>query len=362
MSDPRDLQSIWDDCWEKISRGEATAEDCIAEHPEFAPALRRMFAVARRLENARSIAPSAAFRAHGREELMTHARAHPRSVYYTVFPLAGRLALAVAAFIVLFFVSGIIVAQAALPGQLLYNWKLGSEQVFRAVYPDHLQADLIVANRRADELTSVAGNPKAEQIAADNYQRVISDLPQYSTTPQADATIVAQLTRQKAELQQAGINVPKLDQVLTQLPPAPNVAMGETPETPPPAAAPSLGATPTWTPSHLPATATPTPTVVASSSPLPSLTTAPVITSNINPCFTPTPTSAAEMLALPTPTPTPTGPNPCITPRPQGVPATATPSPLPSATPTMPKPTPKPHPTRTPNPSETSDRPPISGD
>ncbi len=355
MSDLSELQSIWEDCWQRIAKGEATPEECFAQYPQYADALRRMFAVARQFSSARAVTPSSAFKKYGREELMEHMRAHPRTARRAFFPPAWRLAFMAMGVILLIFVSGTVLAQAALPGEPLYNWKLGSEQVFRAVYPDRLQADLIVADRRANELATVAGNPKAEHIAAESYQQVISELPKESTSPAASATVVVKLTRQKEQLREAGVNVPKLDQVLTALPPAPpDVASGELPETATPAAAPTLRPKPTRTPSPagiLTPSTTPTPAATRTRTPRALLALTP--TPTINPCLTPTP-PLAGILSLLTPTPTPSRPNPCLTPgRQPAVQPTFTFGPLPLATSTPTEAGPEP--TETPPPAVTSD-------
>jgi len=109
-----------------------------------------------------------------------------------------------------------VLAQVALPGDALYGWKPASEQIWRAVHFNPLQAELLLANRRVDELTRVAGDLQAESLARQREQQSLDTLTGY-TSPNSREFISAALIEQKEDLVQAGVSMPELDRFLTYL-------------------------------------------------------------------------------------------------------------------------------------------------
>ncbi len=249
-----DFERIWDECWTRVTRGELTIEECLARYPKYADELRRLFAVAAELDEGRLVRAKPEYKARARVELIAQIRLRPRvqaaprspvRSQWRIIPLAIRVGVALVVLVLLLLVSGTMLAQAALPGDALYGWKIGSEDVFRSIYPDPVAADLALTNRRADELTQVVGTPAAERLAEQEYNRLLSDLPRHNK-PSSDGKIREQLTAQKVRLQRAGVNVPAIDEALGNL-----------------SAAPPLTATPTTTASAV----QPAPTLSASATP-----------------------------------------------------------------------------------------------
>jgi hypothetical protein len=122
-----------------------------------------------------------------------------------------------AAIVVLVLGTITVLAQTALPGDALYRWKVGSEQAWRAVHLDPFETDLLLADRRVSELTSVAGDPEAEEIARQEYQQSLATLVTEYPATDDKAIISAALTEQQDSLAEAGVEVPELDRLLTTL-------------------------------------------------------------------------------------------------------------------------------------------------
>ncbi|MCB0163005.1 MAG: PD40 domain-containing protein [Anaerolineae bacterium] len=222
------LERVLDDCLAQLASGQSTVEKCLADHPECAPELQRLLLAAQILEPGQSNEPSPMFKAKTRAQLIAHMKTHPKKKRSAGFwpawaPLfLGRsfnMAFGVAAVLVLFLSTGTVLAQSALPGEALYDWKLTSEQVLRTVHPNPLSVDLMVAERRINDLAQVSGDDKAVALALSEYQHSLSNLSDYNT-PESRQTISAALARQKVELAQVDVDVPQLDQMLAEFDPA----------------------------------------------------------------------------------------------------------------------------------------------
>ena len=82
-------------------------------------------------------------------------------------------------------------SQTAMPGHTLYDWKLGSEIIWRAVSADQVSVDLSLAERRTDEITTVsedAGNlgkarTNSTRSWIDSKPKRIRRMPNRSTMP-----------------------------------------------------------------------------------------------------------------------------------------------------------------------------------
>ncbi|HXV41807.1 MAG TPA: hypothetical protein VEC96_01985 [Anaerolineae bacterium] len=221
------LEQALEDCLARLASGEAI-EACLARYPEHAAELRRLLATAGKLENGRVALPAAAFKTRARAQLLAHMQAQPRQPqakprvawrprrFGLVFGRAFNFASGAAAVLLLFLATGTVLAQTALPGDALYGWKVTSEQVWRAVHLNPLNADLLVAARRAQELINVAGNPQAEPLARQGYQQSLTTLTGY-TSPESQEIISATLLDQKGQLAQAGVPVPELDRLLSTI-------------------------------------------------------------------------------------------------------------------------------------------------
>ncbi len=225
-----ELEVALEDCLNRLARNEASLEECLARYPEHAAQLRRLLAAANRLEAGRAIQPAPTFRTRTRAQLVTHMRTHPRRRgWIWANPFARRLgfafssALRVAATLTViaafFFATGTVLAQRALPGQALYVWKTTSEQVWRAVQPDPLTADLTLAKRRMQELLLVTGQGQAEMLARQGYEQALAGLSTYRT-PEARRLIEQSLLAQRDTLVQAQLSIPEVEQLLGAINPA----------------------------------------------------------------------------------------------------------------------------------------------
>lgn len=225
-----ELEVALEDCLNRLAHGEATLEECLARYPQHAAPLRRLLATASRLEAGRAIQPAAAFKTRTRAQLLTHMRTHPRRrgwvwanpfARYLGFAFSSALRVAASLTVIasFFFATGTVLAQGALPGQALYGWKTTSEQVWRAVQPDPLTADLILSNRRVQEMLVVAGNHPAETLARQGYEQTLARMSAYDS-PEARQQIAPGLLAQRDTLAQAGLPVAEVEQLLSSIDPA----------------------------------------------------------------------------------------------------------------------------------------------
>jgi len=236
------LEHALEDCLARLASGEARLEDCLALYPEHAGELRRLLMAVSQLERGRSVRAPAGYKARTRAQLRVHMAAHPRGRSALGLSLVTlRLVIGLVGVAALFLVAGTALAQEALPGSAGYDWKIASERVWRVFQPDPLAADVILANRRADELTRVADDPHAQAIALQGYRQALETLNQY-TLPASQPIIHKVLVQQKNSLDQAGLNVPELNELLTP------AASGLAPPTSTATLPTSTLATPTATP------------------------------------------------------------------------------------------------------------------
>jgi len=201
-----DFASTLDDCIERLARGE-TLQACLSRYPEQAVELEPYLRTATRIEtSAKQIHPSPAFKARGRARLTAHMAAHPRALKIRVpgrfrFPW---LVLGLAICLVALAVTTTVLAQSALPGGTLYPLKLSSEQAWQMVSPDPAGVGLVLAQRRVDEALAVSGDAKAQGIALQGYQSIVTNLQKYQD-PSVQQRIKTTLKTQQAALTSAGL-------------------------------------------------------------------------------------------------------------------------------------------------------------
>lgn len=218
------LERTLEDCLVRLVSGEATLEDCLASYPEHAEELRRSLTAIRYMERGRGVSPSPAFKARTRARLITHintrSRRRPAAQRTTIRPLLGfylvfvrvfKLAFSAAPLLLLFLMTGTVLAQTALPGDALYGWRVTSERVWRSLHLNPIKADLTLAERHARDLIQVAGDPEAEPLARRDYEQTLNDLSAHRPLPEL---ISQPLAQQKAQLEQVDVDVPKLDELL----------------------------------------------------------------------------------------------------------------------------------------------------
>ena len=204
----KDFDQILYGCLVQISSGAATLNDCLARYPEHAAQLRPILLTAANLKEGRTVMPSNAFKARARTRLTVFMQAHPHRKSFT-FPFL-RLAFSMTALLLAFIVTGTALAQSALPGDALYSWKLTSEQVWRAVSPDPLAIDLVLSERRADEMLAISSEADAYASALEGYRETLTRLA-LQTDIDSQARILPVLTSQQEAFANIGISIPELD-------------------------------------------------------------------------------------------------------------------------------------------------------
>ncbi|MBI4731241.1 MAG: hypothetical protein HY781_03800 [Chloroflexi bacterium] len=221
---------VLDECLNQISSGASTLDECLARHPNYAAQLKPLLQTASRFERGRDVRPSPAFKARARARLALHMQAHPRRK--PLFAPFLRVAFSMAVVVLMFLTAGTALAQSALPGDALYQWKLTGELVWRATASDPLAVDLALSERRVDEMLAVSGDAAAYASALDGYLEVINCLTVY-TDVESQARILPILQSQQERLAQGGLSIPELDTRLAPTPlPVPPVVPELTPELP----------------------------------------------------------------------------------------------------------------------------------
>lgn len=170
-----EFEGIVEQCLLEMEQGAATADDCLARHPKHAAQLKPVLLTASLLTRGRGVQPSAAFEARARAKLTLHMQAHPRGRSQPGF-MFKRFATGLIVVLLALLTTGTAYAQSALPGDLLYDWKLTSERAWRAVSPDPVAADIAIANRRISELNVVADDPRLRAQALEGYHEVVTRL------------------------------------------------------------------------------------------------------------------------------------------------------------------------------------------
>ena len=214
-------------------------------------------------------------------------------------------------------VTGTVHAQTVLPGDNFYSWKRASEEVWRALSINSINADIALSERRLNEWVAVADDPKLSSEAMLDYFEELDRLKQKETVE--THSFIAPIIRTHHEiLDDAGL--PGADLVesyvallVTPLPVATNTQVFITNTSNPtftslPQPTSTLKPDPTSTATELPPTATVTyePTAAPTNVPTMTPTYVPTMTPTSVPTLTPTnvPTATNEPTATPTDVPT----------------------------------------------------------
>jgi hypothetical protein len=116
-----------------------------------------------------------------------------------------------------------VFAQEALPGETLYNWKLASENLWRAVAVDPLGTDLKLSDRRVNEYVAVSADQQRRTEVLLGYNKLLFRFKDQQD--EADrARILNVLKSQQDSLHRVGLSIPELDRYFsgdTQGQPAP---------------------------------------------------------------------------------------------------------------------------------------------
>jgi hypothetical protein len=207
-----EFEQALDACLYDLEQGASNVDQCLARHPKHAAQLKPILLLTEAFEQGRAIEPSPAFKARTRARLTLHMQAHPRRSAQAGFSF-WRFAASLATIVLALLATGTVYAQNALPGDLLYNWKLTSEAVWRAVSPDPVGTDLAIANRRMDEMNAVANDPVRSALALEGYQEVLTRLQ-----AELDVEMLEQILPQ-LEIEQEPVENP--EQLIPTLPVSP---------------------------------------------------------------------------------------------------------------------------------------------
>ncbi len=230
-----ELELALDDCLQKITTGKSSLAQCLARYPQYADQLRPMLEAALQVQRGKQVRPSGTVRDRTRAKVRNYVEEHPRQPRKA--QAAPRLAFILVLAVLALFLVGAAAAQSAMPGQPLYGLKLSTERAWRAAYPDPVAADLMLADRHANELIEVAGYASAvptnavyemdaESQAMGAYVEVLDRLST-EINSNNEGNIVHELKGHQDKLAKAGIHVPKLDEIVGHNP-GQNDNQGET--------------------------------------------------------------------------------------------------------------------------------------
>ena len=213
-----EFEKILEQCLLDLELGASNVDECLSRHPGHALQLRPVLLTHTSLERFGEARPSAAFKARVRARLTQQMQAHPRRRSSRFNFAFMRLAANFAVIMLALVVAGTAYAQSALPGDTLYEWKLVSENVWRAVSSDPVSTDLAIADRRMNELIAVGHDPVLYSQALGAYLEVAARLKS-EMDAENEARILQALDSQVEELKESGISVPQIidEEVLPQV-------------------------------------------------------------------------------------------------------------------------------------------------
>ena len=207
-----DFDQVLDDSLREVASNSATPEECLKRHPEYSEQLEPLLEAAAQVKRGQKLLPTESYKSQAREGLMEHMRAHPRRSRRKI-GLAWNIAIGLAVLVIAFVLTGTAFAQNALPGQPLYEWKLSTEQIWRASSSDPVSVDLAIADRRTFELTTVTKDAASEARALAEYRQVLYRLTLEDNELNKDR-ISYTLKSNQVKLSAAGISIPELDKRL----------------------------------------------------------------------------------------------------------------------------------------------------
>lgn len=199
-------------------------EEALNHYPELRQELAPLLAATLQVRKV-ELGATPAFKARSRAQLLGHIAAHPRQR-----PSSGLLRFAVGlATVALALTSATTaMAQSSLPGHTLHPVKLYSEQVWRALHSNPIQADLAIAQRRLEELLAVQSEQVPDALSAyaaslEVLRRDVEALPDRALS--AQTVLHAQRQQVQQVLEAVGSTsddvftiMPTLDQLITANP------------------------------------------------------------------------------------------------------------------------------------------------
>lgn len=206
------LEAILDDCLRRMTAEGYSVRQCLEQHPQHRAELAPLLESAQRMQRAGGLSASPSYKSTTKAMIMARAEAQQPKPRRERLP-AWRLGVAAVAVAFLLLASTTAFAQAAVPGEALYEWKLTSEEVWRAVSPDRVGVDLTLAGRRAAELTRVASDPLGQPRARQAYHEALTRL-EAEINPANGPKIDQALRAHQKKLTEAGMRDDKLDDLV----------------------------------------------------------------------------------------------------------------------------------------------------
>jgi hypothetical protein len=210
-----DLEQVLENCLKRLTEGRSTVEECLSSYPEHAAQLEPLLQNAKGLMRARhEIHVSPIFKSRGRAKLRLHMLDHPHQRSRRTLAFTWRhFAVSTAVLMLALLSAGTVRAQSALPGDLFYSWKITSEHIWRGISSDENHVDLILAERRVDEIVATADDPDHRNRAMHEYEEVLIRLKSGANVD-SEGEILSTLQSNQKSLKDAGLSVPQLDSYL----------------------------------------------------------------------------------------------------------------------------------------------------
>lgn len=123
------FDQILDDCLDQIAQGKATPAECLAQYPAHAAELTPLLTAVTQMQQHTPARPSSMFKARTRANLLDHMRTHPHGrrampkLWQTRVGRAVNMGFGWAAMLLLFVMTGFVLAQLSEPGDALYEWR-----------------------------------------------------------------------------------------------------------------------------------------------------------------------------------------------------------------------------------------------
>lgn len=196
MKKNREFENIFDDCLERLARGE-TLKQCLESHSEQAEQLEPLLRAAQAARETSAILPRPEFRARARYEFHSALQEAASKKRPSLFGLRTRLVTAMVALSIILVSGGgtVVMASSSMPDSPLYPVKLATEEVQLALTPsdiDKAKVCVMQADRRVDEIVYLADKGDARQVdvTAERLDECLETLVEIASTEEAEVAAV----------------------------------------------------------------------------------------------------------------------------------------------------------------------------
>jgi hypothetical protein len=168
MGKNKEFDNILEECLKRLLTGGETVEECLAQYPEQAVALRPLLETALAAKKVSGIQPRPEFKARARYQFRAALQEAPvRKGFFTFVWPAWATVVAIVLALLLSSGGTVALAASSLPDEPLYSVKLATEQVRLAfTFSDIGKADLNAqfADRRISEIRAIANRADPEDL------------------------------------------------------------------------------------------------------------------------------------------------------------------------------------------------------